>query len=445
MYLTTENQHFVIESRLRKIQLASLAVAVAALPYSGPVCYAGIFVFLAFWVLEGKWVSKKIELEHNPLVWLLPAFFLLHLVGLWYTDDLQSGWANIEQKMFLLLVPVALASIRPLDKWELNTLFGTFTASLLIGTLICLGNSLSLFLTGQIHPNLLNSYVQQGLLAPGGKLSAWTYFSDHGLSAGIQLHPTYLALYLALCLLILLYAYRDNADDLTRRERIILYGIFSYFAIFIVLLNANMMTLATVVIVLVAAVHFILRSSKPVSRIVVGAVAVFICSLVFINPAGRLGNRNALFGTFNPESDPGRNLTHTFMGISRQVLHHVNPLFGGGTGDVQDLIQSYGTPGRLNAETNGYTSSNQFVTTWLALGAVGVVTLLMLFLVPIYFALRRQRFLTGAFVFLFLLGCLSTPALESPQGVLFFALFNSLFLFQQKGLQQAPPDELVFA
>jgi len=432
----------VSEVFYRKIVLVSLAVAVAALPYSTLVCQAGLLVFLISWLLEGRWAEKRQLLEQHPLVWLLPAFFLLHFVGLWYTDNLKLGWANLDKKIFLALVPIALASTRPFNKWEINTVFGTFIVSLLVGTVVCIGHSFSFFVSGK---------PVAGLFAPSGMSTDlfaggfWAYFSHVGLASGISLHPTYFALYLSLCLLILIYVYRDNADDLTRRERIVIYAIFSYFSLFIVFLGSKLLSVATIVIVIFAATRFITRASRASSIMVVSAVAVAIISFVFINPFSRINRWEELLIAPVAASDSARpegRAPLSFWALGNPVFQKINPVFGAGTGDVAHLMRE---PGIQPGKVSNYDPHNQFVHTLMALGVVGLATLLIVMVVPVYFAYRKKYFLFSAFVSLFFLVCLTESALEATGGIVFFAVFNSLFLFQQKGLQHVSNDEVVFA
>lgn len=431
----------------RKILLGALALAVAALPYSSSVCYAGMLAFLLAWVWEGRWAEKRHLLEQHPLVWLLPAFFLLHLVGLWHTDNLKMGWANLDKKIFLLLVPVALASTRPFNKWEINTLFGTFVVSLLTGTVVCIVHALSGFIGNKPIPGLPGEWVGRGL-AGNEAPSLWAYFSHTGLSSGIGLHPTYFALYLALGLLILIYVYRDNADDLLRQERIVLYGIFSFFSLFIVFLSSKLLTAATIVIVLFAATRFINRASRRFSIVVVSVVAAAIVGCAFINPVARIDSLEGVFSApvAAPQAQDPQSKKHTAMLLlGNQAFREINPVFGAGTGDVMDLMREAGVRKNEATASANYGPPGQFIHTLLALGVVGLATLLTVLLLPVYFAYRRKYFLFSAFVSLFFLACVTEPALEVQQGIVFFALFNSLFLFQQQGLRQAANDELVFA
>lgn len=439
---------FSTELVTRKVLLGSLAVSLMALPYSSKVCHAGVIIFLIAWMLEGRWGEKKLLLEQNPLVWLMPAFFLLHLIGLWHTDNIQAGWANLDKKIFLLLVPIALASTRPFDKWEMNTLFGAFVASLLVATLICGVNALSLYHLRQPIPGLQNETMESYHLLSGSTLPFWLYFSNVGLASGIDLHPTYFAMYLAFALLILIYVYRDNADDLTRRERIVLYGIFSYFAFFVVFLSSKIFTVATIIIVIFAATRFITKTSKSYSIAVVSFVAVAIVSLAFFNPVSRITRVEEFFVTritLPDAAQPETNLRVALWSVGDEALRYTNPIFGAGTGDVNDVMSSAMQKNHVAHELGIYDPHNQFIHTWLALGLVGVCTLLVMLLVPMYFAYRRKYFLISAFITLFMLACITESALEVQKGIIFFTLFSSILLFQQKGLQQAPPDELILA
>ena len=66
-----------------------------------------IVIITTFWLISGDYKSKLNEIFKNRLLVASILFFLLHLVGLIWTDDLEWG-LHIVHKMwyFLLLFPI---------------------------------------------------------------------------------------------------------------------------------------------------------------------------------------------------------------------------------------------------------------------------------------------------------------------------------------------------
>ena len=79
-------------------------------------------------------------------------------------------------------------------------------------------------------------------------------------------------------------------------------------------------------------------------------------------------------------------------------------------------------------------SAALFVTQ-IALGFVGLMVLLIFFYLPAWEAYRFKDFFYLGFISLFTLVCTTESAMESQKGVVFFAIFNSLLVFQYAKLK----------
>jgi hypothetical protein len=105
-------------------------------------------------------------------------------------------------------------------------------------------------------------------------------------------------------------------------------------------------------------------------------------------------------------------------------------VFGVGIGDVDSVFQTTyeNTNSKLLPE-NRLRSHNQFLSAWIALGIVGLIVTLLLFIVPVFQKTKRDYFLG---ITLIALGVAFSfeDMLETQAGATIFALFYSLAVFR---------------
>ena len=99
---------------------------------------------------------------------------------------------------------------------------------------------------------------------------------------------------------------------------------------------------------------------------------------------------------------------------------------GVGTGDGQDALKSYYASFNASTMDMDYNSHNQYLQTIIELGVMGLISLLLCFFLPAF----RQDYsiLYFSFILLFSLLCLTECMLARQKGIIFFTLFQSLFL-----------------
>lgn len=94
-------------------------------------------ILAANWLLEKDFAYKWRQLKNNKIFWLLTSLFLLHLLGMAYTENLQRGLDDLRNKIPLLVLPLILFSTKPLNDRELKWLFGFFFLSVFISSISC--------------------------------------------------------------------------------------------------------------------------------------------------------------------------------------------------------------------------------------------------------------------------------------------------------------------
>lgn len=94
-------------------------------------------ILAANWLLENNYNYKWQQLKSNSIFWILISLYVLHLLGMIYTEDISRGLADLRNKMPLFILPIILFSTKPLSQKEFRLLFGFFFLSVLVSTICC--------------------------------------------------------------------------------------------------------------------------------------------------------------------------------------------------------------------------------------------------------------------------------------------------------------------
>lgn len=94
-------------------------------------------ILVSNWLLEKQFVSKWQQLKTNKIFWVLASFFLLHLVGMFYTENTQQGLNDLRNKLPLVILPLVLFSTKPLNSKEFRLLFAFFFLSVMVSSACC--------------------------------------------------------------------------------------------------------------------------------------------------------------------------------------------------------------------------------------------------------------------------------------------------------------------
>jgi hypothetical protein len=122
----------------RNAYLLILFVMLASLPLSKYVASASQILLAVLWLVEGNFRQKWGIFKSRPGIWVFLGLYGLHLVGMFWTSDLEFGLHDLKIKLPLLFLPVILGTIPSLNAKELKLLLGGFTGAVLLGTLISL-------------------------------------------------------------------------------------------------------------------------------------------------------------------------------------------------------------------------------------------------------------------------------------------------------------------
>ena len=95
------------------------------------------YVIMAIgWLLTRNYWERIRTFAKNKIAMVLSSLFILHLIGLIYTDDLASGMNDVKIKLPLLLLPFMISTMPKLNAVLLRWLLYIFCAAVFVGTII---------------------------------------------------------------------------------------------------------------------------------------------------------------------------------------------------------------------------------------------------------------------------------------------------------------------
>ena len=113
--------------------------------------------------------------------------------------------------------------------------------------------------------------------------------------------------------------------------------------------------------------------------------------------------------------------------ISSELIAE-KPFLGHGTSNEQEvLVSAYEQEGFNNFVEKKLNAHNQFLQTGIAVGFLGMLVLILMLLIPLYFSYKHNYYLYASFILLIGFNFMTEAMLERQAGVVFYALFNSLF------------------
>ena len=133
----------------------TLIVLACALPLSRFLMSASEFTLLALWLFDGTFdnnqslpflkrfannISNKCRLvAHNKTLLIFVSIYLMHIVGVAYTSDFQYALKDLRIKLPILLVPIIMASMKPITTKQLHIILHFFIEAVIIGSLFTFG------------------------------------------------------------------------------------------------------------------------------------------------------------------------------------------------------------------------------------------------------------------------------------------------------------------
>lgn len=368
---------------------------------------------------EGDFRNKFLLAPKLPLI-LFCGLYLFYIIGMFFTQNLPSGWFDLQVKLSLLAFPLILLT-SDLSKKQISVIFLSFVAGNLLSACVCL-------LTA------LYDYI----------VNANPHFFYGGFS--LFLHPAYYSMYLDFCIALLLITFYKTTIDLPLSTLTRLTFIF-FFSAIVILLSSKAGLLILVLIYIVAVIAYVLltrRYARGFALLLITTVGIYAIVTFIPEISGRFKSAFHLFESETlDKTSPESNSIRVFVWKEDLKLIQQNLLIGVGTGDVKDeLLVNYKAEGITGAyspdpitgkPTRILNAHSQFFQTFIALGLPGFLLFVAGFILPLVILVQRKNILYMSFIAIIVLNFLVESMLETQAGVIFYAFFNSLlYLFMSK-------------
>ncbi len=373
-------------------------------------------VYGLFWLLEGHFKKKFELLKGKSQIWLfIPMIlYILHIIGIFYSKNIDFGLFDLQVKLSLLLLPLFLGTLP--KEFFCKKSFDRVFISFIIGSL-CYA----------IYAIGIASYKYFILGGLSTEVFFYTQLSEY-------IHPSYAALYsgLSIAFIWILFVQKRKIS-----QKVYLFIAACFLSIFSVLLasKSGIISLAVVWVFGIGTLIVNIIKTKLYQFL------TFLCCIVILSGLFVFSVKNISFVAERFEE-----LTILLGGGAAEVsgttgvrvklwksacnLIPQHFLFGVGTGDVKDIfIEEYlklRDPLLENAKLNPH---NQFLQSFLALGILGFLSLVaFLVVVPIYLGIKNKYPLLLLFAAMAIINNLVESMIEVQGGVMFFAFFYCLLI-----------------
>ena len=127
-----------IRSYLNQAYLLGLLMVAVGLTLSPFLMGMSQFWLAIVWVVEGfyskSFNNKLSRFYHNKAAVLLVAFYLMHVVGLLWTSDFEYALKDLRVKLPILVMPLVVSGMEPLDRKRFNFVMLVYVLSVFIAT-----------------------------------------------------------------------------------------------------------------------------------------------------------------------------------------------------------------------------------------------------------------------------------------------------------------------
>lgn len=369
-----------------------------------------IFCLYRIRLTDFKQLFSQFKITH----WLV-LLFVVQLIGLIYASNLKAGLFILEKKISFLALPIFLLPV--------------FTRTITNYEIVCkrIGQ---ITLLGSIGLIIFAFYRKYAL----GYENAFYFESFRDFEGFSPIHYVYFSMFFAFGSLLFIEAV---FDDLIKRK----YGLLMMITLFlyslgIIILVASKTGILAFSIASIALIFFKLNNKQIVFAFVISILVALACLLYFNETT-----RERFYGLTNnidlltPSGPPNHseftdlNMRLVFWEISLTHLwqdHLI--LFGVGTGDAQDYINSlYNLPQYKITGYIDWDSHNQWVFSLIQNGLFGLLFLGLLFVFAVKKALAERNIKFIVFLIIVIFFSLTESILESNKGIVFFTLFITLF------------------
>lgn len=374
-------------------------------------------VLVALWIAQGYASQLKSLFKTYPILWLFISMFVIHVVALFYTEDLRAGRIAVEKRLSLILFPIIIFSFKSLTTKQLNRLFAVFTYGW--------------FLLGLYTLILALKHNYEVV----GELNSKSYWllSYRNLVKPLNLTTSNTALYMGFGMLWLSRYVLTCWTKLSKWSRAGHLSLLGFFFAYQVLLSSRTVLFAISALLYLGFLLWLILG-KQIRNAVITAILIpgLMLGALYSNEVAWQRFADVFkFGQAREQTQFGGYQLRLEMWASVWEVVKDNPWLGTGTGDVwAEIVQAHEQRGFTEGVKMEYNAHNQYLQELASLGVLGLLILLANFLIPFYLAFCRRHYFYMGFIALLAFACITDLSLSFYKGIFFFAFINALLAQQ---------------
>lgn len=364
-----------------------------------------LIAFSIFWLINK--VNYPTENYLQKLHWPFLLYFAWHVFGMLWSSDFQEGINDLQSKSAFLLLPLMIASL-DWKKEELLLVLRFFLFGIILTDIIYLG---------------FGGYRFLFLEEPSTVL----FYSE--LTSPFKNHPAFTSSYSIFGIVYLLYLFFEKRERFEKSKNWNIIVIL-FLWLMVVLYASRMQILVILFIISLMLCWYLIPKKKFFKLLFTVALFYGITFLVTSSlsvTASRLENATSNIAGLQNKKEELQNIRFQLWESALEIGSK-NMLLGVGTGDINSsLMENYVLKGFEKAKEKQLNAHNQYLQSFATLGIVGLISYLLLLIIPSLRAIKTKNFIILAFYLIFALGTLTECMLETQRGSVWLAVFGSLF------------------
>lgn len=401
---------FIIQDSLEnKISFYHLLFFLVSLPFDRIYAELILISFVLHTLFHlNKQRAKNIISPHNLLLY---SVFFIGVVGLLWSADKTQGMKDLQRQLALLLFPIALSATGlNLDRYKKNLLLGFGACSTIV--------ILYLYIDA-VRIILYYNLPLKTLFSPS--------FINHNFSDPIDIHATYMAMYIALSMAAFLYYASIEKKYSTRLLYAICIGIM---LAGLVQLASRSVFIAMAVFAVIFPVFLVDREKKI--RWIIGVVGLAVIALLSVTRIDAFQKRYVAtlkedlnLGSVNRVQPESR----AYRWDQALQLSYASPVIGYGSGSEKRILKErYFEKKLYRSYLQQLNAHNQYISFLLKTGIIGLLVFLAVLYMGVAAAWRRRDAIFCCFMLLITIVSISENILDVNKGIFFYAFFFSFFL-----------------
>ncbi len=411
-------------SILQKINNLSLYITIPVLLFLRnitPMCILlfGITTIILFFIRKDSF--KGINIYYLGVVFL----YFLYAISLMYSDNVSKAFSSLEQKMILFFMPLLMIMAKVTEK-DLIRIYKILIISCFLISLkmlfVASYNSIS-FQNNVLHFESAVTSELEGtsflyLLEIG-----YSYFSSMFFTESSNIQTSYLAYYVVFSISILTTRLMKKTPP---KYKLLYIALIAFFSLIVILISSRAGILTLIVIFLLFCIHLWSRMLNILIKLL---IIIGILGLSFFSM-----KHTRLSKLLKPDIEEIKQSNPRYtIWVSSFRLIKKNNLFGVGIGDIETELQAEYTKNGHEAYAETHMNChNQFIETYLTIGILGFILLILILLLPFLTAIKQKNYATIFFLIITVINFSFESMLNKMNGVIFFAFFYCLLIYSLK-------------